>query len=141
MSEDVLIWQPGFVKGLSFVPYDKSLYSNILGFYSERQVECMFRSMRKKISAETHRYYRGVLLPCAQNSEMFRGQHLDKIHKYFAQIFLQDIEEMEVNGTTILVITTISTKDADQSRMNQFINDVRQFLAENNIITPDPIKI
>ena len=140
MSEDLIVWQTGIVKGFKLTFFNEPLYGNILGYYNNKQVEVCIREKRKKVSPETHGFYRGVILPICLQSEMFGGWKINEIHDYFASKYLADIKEKILNGNTIIIKTTLSTGGISQALMNQFIENVRQELEENQISTPDPIK-
>jgi hypothetical protein len=140
MSESIEIFEQGFVKNFKFVPYDPKLEANILGMLEGEQCERLIRVVKKKPSAETHGFYRGVILPLCQKTEMFRGWSLKEIHKYFASKHLRDVVEKTIGDTSVIIVTTLSTGECGQKRMNRFIQDVRQELSENNITTPDPVK-
>lgn len=140
MSEDITIWQQGIVKGFSLKPYDEKLYGNILGYFEGEMVEFCIRKKKKKPSKETHSYYRGVIIPVCMQSEKFRGWKKDEIHKYFVSQHLKDVVEKEINGHHVFIVTTMSTSDVSQRTMNKFIEDVRNELAQEGIVTPDPVK-
>ncbi len=139
-NTDIVVWLTGFVKNFNLVPYDEKLYANILGYYNNSQIEFCIRRKKKNTSAATHRYYRGVILPIAKQSNMFGGTTIDNIHKYFVRKHLQDVVELQVNGMPVIIVTDLSTSEISQKRMNEFIEAVRQELLENNIETPDAIK-
>ncbi len=142
MEEDIEIWQSGFVKGFALLPYDKALYGNVMGLYEGKQVEFLIRHKRKKITSNTHAYYRGVLLPYLINhTEEFRGWKTVDIHKYFVSKHLKDVVEKQMGEVTVLIVTTLSTGEISQKRMNDFINDVRQDLSEIGVDSPDPVRI
>jgi len=139
MNNDMKIWHDAFVKEDGTITfYNKSLYRSIISSMKGKQIKACFKEVNKKPSTETHGYYRGVLIPLAASTEMFRGWKKDEIHKYFASEFLKDVIEKKIGFTTVLIVTTLSTADTSQKRMNEFISDVRQFLEENGITTPEP---
>lgn len=139
-ESDIEIWIAGTVKGFKFIPYDSKLEANVLGFYNSSEVEYCMRRRRTKPSDVTHGYYRGVLLPVAANCELFGGWSLAEIHEHFRNLFLQDVVEKQMNGNTIILRKILSTGEISQKRMNKFIEDVRQWLAENGVETMDPLK-
>ncbi len=142
MSEDIEILQSGFVKGFVLIPYDKTLYGNVMGLYEGRQVEFVIRHKRKKVTSNTHGYYRGILLPyLTKHTEQFRGWKTTEVHKYFVSQHLKDIIERQMGEVTVLIMTTLSTGEISQSRMNIFIDDIRQECSEKGISTPDPVRI
>lgn len=140
MSEDIIVWQQGFVKGFKLGPYDTELYSSVLGYYEGKQVEFCIREVIKKPSKEAHGYYRGIILPTAKNSETFRGWRIDDIHKYFTSKYLKNIIERQMGDHTVMIVTTQSTGDINAKTMNQFINDVIQELSELGIPVKEAIK-
>src|SRR3972149_4596934 len=140
MSNDIQIWQQVYVKGFKLNFYDESLHANMLGFYEGQQIEFCIRRKKKKVSSNTHGYYRGVLLPVCLNSNIFGGWRIDDIHDFFADKFLGDIKTKQFEGRNIIIRSVRSTADLSQEEMNQFINEVRQFLEEHEIKTPEPIK-
>jgi len=140
MSDELEIWENGFVKGFKFIPYDAQLEGNILGLHEGQQVERLIRRKKKKTTSETHGYYRGVVLPAAKQSETFRGWSLVDIHKYYASLYLKDVVEKELDGITVLIVTTLSTGEVGQKRMNRYIEDVVKDLNEHGIIVPEPQK-
>ncbi len=140
MSNSLQIWQSGFIKGFKLCAYDQTLYNDVLGHYEGKQIEFCIREKNKKPSHSTHGFYRGVILPICQQSEMFKGWNIDEIHKYFVSRYLKDVVEREINGNSVIIVITLSTGGVSQKRMNQFINDVRRELAENGIVTPEPTK-
>lgn len=140
MSNDIVIWQQGSVKGFKLNPYNESLFSSILGFYEGEQIEFCIRKKKKKVSSATHAFYRGILLPLCLSSNLFGGWRIDDMHDYFADKFLGDIKTKQLDGRNIIIRTVQSTADLSQEQMNQFINDVRQFMEEHEIKTPEPIK-
>jgi len=140
MSDDLVIWQSGFVKGFKLKAFDDHLFSNILGFYENKQVEFCIKEKMKKVSGATHGYYRGVLLPVAAENELFGGWTITEIHDYFAEKYLSDVKEKIMGQDVIIVKRILSTRDISQKTMNHFIQQVRQELEENNIHTPEPIK-
>ncbi len=138
MSEEITIWESGFVKGFQFVPYNKELSANIMGMNEGQMVERMIRRIKKKPSKELHGYYRGVIIPTALNDEQFRGWSRVDVHNHFKSLFLKDVKEMQMGSATVLVVDIQSTSDISKKRMSQFIEDVRRYLAERGIETPDP---
>ncbi len=140
MNDEITIWEQGFVKDNKFVAYDKGLEENILSMNEGRQVERMIRRIQKKPSQFTHGYYRGVILKIAQQSEKFRGWKLIEIHKFFASLFLKDVITRKMGDTEVIIVTTLSTSETSQKRMNQFIEEVRQWLIIEKISTPEPVK-
>ena len=141
MSEDIEVRQIGFIKGFKLVPYDQNLYNNILGYYNNKQVELTIRERRKKISTNTHGYYRGVLIPTVLSTEAFGGWDRHKVHKFFAHMFLKDIETIEVRGKIYIIETILSTAKLSQKEMNLFIDKVREYLLiEHQITILDPVK-
>ena len=136
---DFKVWHDAFCKSDGTLAYyNKPVYDSCIDLLKNKQVKVYIKEVKRKTSHETHGYYRGVILHVAQQSEMFRGWKLDEIHKYFASEFLKDVIEKKIGETTVLIVTTISTADTDQKRMNEFITDVRIFLEQNGINTPDP---
>ncbi len=140
MDNEIEIYEQGFVKGFRFIPYDKQLESNILGYHEGHQVERLIRRVTKKPSKASHGYYRGVLLPIAEQWEDFRGWLRSDIHGHFKNLFLKEVKEMQMGTATIIIVDIANTDDISQKKMNQFIDNVRQFLSERGIQTPDPVK-
>lgn len=139
-NTDIVVWQNGFVKNFQLVPYDEKMQANILGYYNNSQIEYCIRRKKRQPSVATHRYYRGVLLPLAKQSNMFGGESIDKIHKYFVRKHLQDVVELQVNGLPVIIVTDLSTAEISQKRYNVFIDDVVKELNENNIEVPEKQK-
>lgn len=140
MSTEIVMWQQGFVRGFKLNSYNESLFANILGMYEGEQIEFCIRKKKKKVTSATHGYYRGILLPFCLSSNLFGGWRIDEIHDYFADKFLGDIKTKEFEGKNVIIRTVQSTGELDQKQMNQFINDVRQFMSEHDISTPEPLK-
>lgn len=139
-DSDIEIWQHGFAKSGKLVSYNPILHENVLTHYEGKEVEYCIRLKRNKPTLESHGYYRGIVLPCALQSEIFGGWTLDRVHNFFANLFLKDIKTEEVGGKTYIVEKTRSTAGISRKRMTEFIDQVRNWLAEYNIITPDPQK-
>ena len=140
MSEDIVLWQHGFVKGFKLKPYNEQLYANILGFYNEQEVEFCIRKKKNNATLESHAYYRGVILPICTQSEIFGGWSLDKIHRYFAGLFLKDVETFEIKGQVEFQERILSTSSISKKKMGEFITEVRIWLFQNGIETPEPSK-
>lgn len=142
MSEtDLNIWQTGVVRAFKLVPYNPDLHANVLGFYNDKEVEYLIREKKKKPTLETHAYYRGIIIPVCMQSEVFGGWKRDKIHRYFAGLFLKDVETFEVGGDVHFQEHILSTSSISKKEMGVFIDEVRRYLLEkHNIVTPDPVK-
>lgn len=138
MSEEIKIWLPGFVKGFELKIYNEKLYGNVLGFFENKQIELCIREKKKKASLSHHAYYRGIIIPACMNSELFGGWRKDEIHKLFAGMFLKDVMTKEINGKMKITETTLSTADISAKQMNDFIQEVIKWMAEQNIQIPNP---
>ena len=140
MSEtDIEVWQHGFVKGFDLKPYNEKLHASILGYYNNHEVEYIIRRPKKRPTMESHGYYRGVILPCAQASNIFGGWNLEEIHKFFASEFLKDVITTEINGRIFITTHILSTGSISKKQMAKFIQDVIQWLAENGVTNiPQP---
>lgn len=139
-DNDLEIWQHGFVKGSTLTPYNPTLHSHVLQHYSGQEVEYCIRKKRSKPTLESHAYYRGVILPVCIQSEIFGGWTLDRVHKFFANLFLKDVTTEEVKGQIYTNVDVRSTSNISKKRMGEFIDAVRSWLADYDIITPDPVK-
>lgn len=137
---DIKINLPGFVKNFNYKPYDEKMYYSILGFYNNKEVNLCITERKKNPSSNTHGYYRGIILPICQQTELFRGWRLDEIHKYFASKYLKDVVEKEINGMNVIIVTTLSSGEVSQKTMNKFIDEVVKELNENGIVVPEAIK-
>ncbi len=142
MSREMIIWQAGYISGFKLTPYDKTLYSNVLGLYEGKQVEFCIREIVKKASPQTYGYYHGILIPyLCSNVESFRGWLEKDIHNHFRKLFLQEVKELKFGDTIIIVVEPGSTRGASQKRMNLFIDNIKQWLFEQQITgIPEPIK-
>lgn len=140
MSSDLIIWQNGFVKDNKLVSYNEQLAMDVLSFYNNQQVEYCIRKKKKKASPATHGYYRGVIIPLCSKAEIFGGWAVIDIHKFFANMFLKDVETKQIRGKVYIIETILSTSDISLERMIGFIAEVRSWLMQEGIDTPEPQK-
>lgn len=140
MTNDLVIWQNGFVKDNILVSYNEKLHGQVLTFYNDEQVEYCIRKKKKKVSAAAHGYYRGVIIPLCSKAEIFGGWDVIEIHKFFANMFLKDVETKQIRGKVYIIETILSTSDISLQRMIDFISSVRHWLLQEDIDTPEPQK-
>lgn len=139
IHNDIEIWQQGIVRDSTLKPYNRPLFDAVLKHYTDKEVEICIRKKKKAVTAETHAYYRGVVLPCCLGSETFGGWKIADIHKFLAAMFLKDIEVKEVKGKIRFREITLSTATISMEMMWQYIEEVREYLStKHGIVTPDP---
>lgn len=79
-----------------------------------------------------------MILPICVQSEIFGGHRKDAIHDMFAELFLKDVNTMEVAGEVHMVTKIHSTSVISKKAMAEFIDNVRNWLSEHGIFTPEP---
>lgn len=139
-DSDIEIWQHGFAKNEKLVSYNPLLHNNVLKHYEGKEVEYCIRLKKKKPTLESHGYYRGIILPVCLQSELFGGWTLDRVHSFFANLFLKDVITEEVAGQVHIIQKVRSTSGISKKKMGEFIDQVRGWLSEQSINTPDPVK-
>ncbi len=140
MDSDLEIWQYGVIRQNVLKPYNTALHSNVMQHYNDQEVEYCIRKKKQSPTQESHNYYRGIILGVCEQAEIFGGWKRDKIHRFFASMFLKDVEVKEIKGKTYMVESILSTGAISKKRMVQFIEEVRAWLDMQGIITPEPQK-
>lgn len=133
----------GQVKNGTLIHYNFPLYSQTLSSLEGKEFDLIIKEKHKRVSLDTHGYYRAGIVKECMNYEMFGGWSEDDLHSFFADMFLKYTKMLIVNHdngtTTQREITRIqSTSELNQKEMNEFIDKVVQWLAEHEIIIQSP---
>lgn len=123
--------------------YNKALLDLNIRELDGYEFDLVLKEKKKRISLDTHGYYRGGVLREALKYETFPDWTEDKLHDFFADKYLKEIEIKRIkfkSGTEILkeVVHIRSTSDLNQSEMNDFIGKVIRWLEVEGIVIHPP---
>lgn len=123
--------------------YNKALLDLEIKELDGYEFDIVLKEKKKRVSLDTHGYYRGGVLREALKYEKFDGYSEDDIHDLFADMFLRQdkmLIQRYANGKTRIrsIIKVRSTADLNQSEMNIFIKDVVEWLEAEGIVIHPP---
>lgn len=131
------------VKGeLSF--FYPEILQNIINSLEGKEFELILKEKHKKVSHDTHSYYRGGIVKEALQFECFGGYTEDDFHELMADMFLKvhTTKFLHIEGqeepTQIPCTKILSTSELNQKDMGIFIEKVIRFLAEQGIVIKTP---
>lgn len=119
--------------------YTEELLRRNLESLEGQEFEETIKLRHKKVSRDTHGYYRGGILPTCHESEWFSSVDTqDTIHEFFADLFLSFHKEVKVGGQVLTIKKVLSTSEINQKEMNEFIDKVLAWCAHHDIVVLDP---
>ena len=139
MSKKSEIRHIGVVKEGHKIYYNNDLYKKHILLLEGKEFDEVLKEKRVSVSTDTHGYYRAGVLKTALESEKFGGWDEDELHAFFANMFLKTTFTKVVSGREYHVPKILSTGDLSQAEMNQFIEKVVYWLAQEEIeiLSPD----
>lgn len=91
-----------------------------------------------KVTLDQHGYLRGGIYGACANSEYFAHfENNDKIHEFFADMFLSYTEQVVTPDKSYIRHKVRSSADLTKKEYSEFIERVRFWCDENGISTPD----
>lgn len=143
MANKTIYRQYGKIINGKRIYYNESLHNQVITELEGQEFEEITKLKHKKVSLDTHGYYRGGIIKECLNYEMFRGWEEDDIHEFFANEFLgyRRVLILHKDDGTIEqhpVPKITSTSSLNQKEMNEFIEKVIAWLAQHNIIIKSP---
>lgn len=133
----------GKVTNGSLVHYNWPLFKQTLISLEGLEFDLIIKEKHKRVSLDTHGYYRGGIIKECLQYEMFGGWTEDDVHDFFADQFLHYYKTLIINHddndkTYCNVRKVISTSSLNQKDMNEFIEKVIGWLAEHGIVIHSP---
>jgi hypothetical protein len=121
---------------------DEAFYQKNIDALEGKEFEIVMKEKHKKVSEDTHAYYRAGIIEECLKYEIFGGWNKEEVHAHFARMFLSYlVEEKHLVDGEVLFLTvkkTESTADITQKEMNEFVDNVIQWCAEQGIVILSP---
>jgi hypothetical protein len=119
--------------------YNEHLHTQVINEMEGHEFEEVIKTRHRKVSKDTHGYYRGGILPTCMQSEMFAHvDNQDDIHDFFVGKYLTITKVIEVGGEYYEFKKAYSTGEISQEEMNEFIEKVQAWCFTHNITLLDP---
>jgi hypothetical protein len=122
--------------------YNYPLFAQSLAELEGKEFDLIIKEKYKKVSLDTHGYYRGGVIKEALKYEIFGGWDEDMLHDFFASEFLRQVKVFQLqkeDGIHQAPITSIrSTSSLSQGEMNEFVDKVIRWLANEGIVIHSP---
>lgn len=123
--------------------YHPEILQNIINSLEGKEFELILKEKHKKVTHDTHSYYRGGIVKEALQYECFGGYTEDDFHELMASMFLTVHSTKLIHGDTeeplqIPCSRTRSTSELTQKEMGEFIEKVIRFLAQQGIVIKTP---
>lgn len=122
--------------------YNKPLLDLEIRNLEGLEFDLILKEKKKRVSLDTHGYYRGGVIREALKYKLFTGWTEDSMHDFFSSIFLKRTKIHALHrdhGIEQQPVTTIkSTSDLSQVEMNQFIENVIRWLDAEGIVIHPP---
>lgn len=130
----------GKVTNGALVHYNWPLFKQTLSSLEGLEFDLILKEKHKRVSLDTHGYYRGGIIKECMQYEIFGGWDENDIHEFFADMFLKYTKTLirsDINKR-ILVTKVQSTAELNQREMNEFIDKVIAWLANEGIVIHSP---
>jgi hypothetical protein len=137
---DIRLQHHGKIENGRITFYNPELYSQHLTELEGKEIVFIMKEKHKKPSNNQYSYYRGIILLCCYQSEMFSHfDNKDDIHSnYFAQKYLSYITKVQLKNEYYEIKKVKSLADITEKEMSVFIEKVLMDCAENGIIILSP---
>ncbi len=118
--------------------YNHPLFQQVVASLEGKEFDLVLKEKYKKVSLDTHGYYRAGIVKECMNYEIFGGYSEDEIHAFFSNLFLKYSKTMIINDAQYQVTRIQSTAELSQSEMNEFVEKVIRWLANEGIVIHSP---
>lgn len=119
--------------------YNPSLYKQQLQLLEGKEFVEIIEEKPIKVTLDQHGYLRGGVYGACANSEYFADfANNDKIHEFFADMFLSYTEQVVTPDKSYIRHKTRSTASLTKKEYSEFIEKVRLWCDSEGISTPDP---
>jgi len=122
--------------------YNPKLLQQSLSDLEGKEFVEVLKEKYKKVSLDTHGYYRGGVVKECMGYEIFGGWDEDDLHAFFASEFLRETKVLPLSKDDAVhqaPITAIrSTASLSQREMNEFVEKVIRWLANEGIVIHTP---
>lgn len=122
--------------------YNKALFQQSTDLLRGKEFDIIIKEKHKKVSLDTHGYYRGGVIKEALQYEIFGGWDEGDLHNFFASEFLRETKILSLSKEGAVhqaPVTSIrSTASLNQSEMNEFVEKVIRWLANEGIVIHSP---
>lgn len=133
MSKKIDIRHLGVVREGQRIYYNIELHKKQLIQLEGKEFEEIIKEKLVKPSSDTHGYYRKGIIGTCLESEKFGGWEESEVHAFFANMFLRTTLVKEIDGKEYSIPYITSTGDLSQKEMNEFLEKVIAWLAQEEI--------
>lgn len=133
----------GKVTNGSLVHYNWPLFKQSLASLEGKEFDLIVKEKRKRVSLDTHGYYRGGIIRECLQYEIFGGWEEEDVHDFFSFEFLGHTKTFMVRHDNGMISyrnlkKVPSTADLSQKEMNEYIEKVIAWLANEGIVVHSP---
>lgn len=139
-SQNLALRTTGIVKDGVFRPFDPKRSSEKLKQFEGQIIDVVYQLHEEPKSKNQLGYFwQGIIKSVCMRTEMFGGWTKDEIYEFFCGYFLVDHKTLiDSKGEQHLVRTAKSLSSLSKRQTAEFIDNVINFLAQNDIHVPSP---
>ena len=138
-KDNITFKHKGKVVSGSLALYDTALYIQDLERHEGMDIFVEIHLDEVNHTPEQMAYFRGPITNIALQTEVFGGWTKIEFQEFMKEQFLKEVKDVkQLDGTIKEMIVIPSLGDVGIRKMKKFIEDVIQFLAEQDIIVKSP---
>lgn len=132
----------GRVTNGNLVHYNYPLFKQSLAQLEGLEFDLVLKEKHKRVSLDTHGFYRGGIVKECLQYEIFGGWNEDDVHDFFADMFLSYTRTVTIKTENSVIHRNIrktqSTAELNQREMNEYVDRVIRWLADEGIVIQSP---
>jgi hypothetical protein len=118
--------------------YNQPLFDRQMESLEGKEFVEVIKEKHKKPSLDQHGYYRGGILgTCLQTEYFAHFLNEEKVHSFFADLFLKYSEQVITPKESYFIYKIRSTADLSRKEYSEFIEKVKGWCIENDIVILD----